>query len=235
MLLIGIYRIRNLLNDKVYIGQSKDIDQRIIYHLQNNSTLIGRDIHYFGRENFEFYVLEQCSEEELDEKEEYWIKFYNSTDQLYGYNIIQGGQHNRNESNPNCKLTENDVWFIRECYKNHSPKYEVYEKYKNKVSKLYFSNLWEGHSWTNIHMDVYTDENIDYYKHKTSLGENSEFAIFTDNEVVEMRKRYINESAIQIYQSVKDRCGFQTLQQILWGRHYKHLPIYNKREKKWIN
>jgi len=85
-------------------------------------------------------------------------------------------------------------------------------------------------------MDVYTLENKLYYKRNTISSEaKSKGAAFSDNEVIELRKRYVNESANQIYESVKDRCKFQSLQQILWGRQYTYLPIYDKTNKIWIN
>lgn len=83
-------------------------------------------------------------------------------------------------------------------------------------------------------MDVYTHENKYYWIYETSIGENSNKSIFTDDEVLKLRYRYINETAKEIYDSVKNRCTFQTLQQILWGRHYSHLPIYDKKNKVWI-
>ena len=81
----------------------------------------------------------------------------------------------------------------------------------------------------------YTDENINYYKRGTSIGEKSVSAKFTDSEVLALRARYVEETANQIYDNIKDRCGYQTLQQILWGRYYSHLPIYDKKHKVWIN
>ena len=66
-------------------------------------------------------------------------------------------------------------------------------------------------------------------------GENSVSAILTDEEVMNCRKRYINETAKEIYQDYKDRLSYQTLQAILWGRSYKHLPVYSKKKKEWIN
>ena len=50
-----------------------------------------------------------------------------------------------------------------------------------------------------------------------------------------MRNRYVNESAKVIYKDYKERVAFQTFQMILWGRYYDNLPIYKKKEKKWIN
>lgn len=62
---------------------------------------------------------------------------------------------------------------------------------------------------------------------------NHKNSTFSDQEAIELRKRYVHETAKQIYDSVKDRCSFQTLQCILWGRYYSHLKIYDKKEKKW--
>ena len=219
----------------MYIGQSKDIENRFNEHRYHSNTTVGAEIHKYGVENFSFEVLEECSIDDLDKEEEYWIKYFLTTYSVYGYNKIAGGQHNRGESNPKAKLSEKEIFDIREAYNNHERKRNVYENYKDKVSWYSFSNIWEGNSWPNIHYDVYTEENKQYYMKETSLGENGKFAIFTNDEVMELRNRYINESAISIYESVKDRCGFQTLQQILWGRHYSNLPIYDKRHKRWIN
>ena len=66
-------------------------------------------------------------------------------------------------------------------------------------------------------------------------GGSSEGAILTDEEVMNCRNRYIKETAKEIYKDFENRISYQTLQQILWGRHYKHLPIYSKKKKEWIN
>lgn len=83
--------------------------------------------------------------------------------------------------------------------------------------------------------EVYTLENKNYYKYQSTNGELSCKANFTNKEVIEIRKRYVNETARQIYQDYKDRCTYSTLQAILWGRAYKNLPIYKKKIQEWIN
>lgn len=233
--MIGIYKITNLLTGEVYIGQSTNIEQRYKEHIYHKDSYIDEIIHEQGIENFSFEVLEICKKEQLDSREDYYINLYKSNLNGFGYNIVRGGQHNKGESNANVKLTEQDVYNIRESYKNHERKYNVYEKYKHKISLSYFSNVWEGKSWAHIHFDVYTEENLNYFKRETSIGENSCKAIFTNEEVLELRKRYIQESAREIYESVKDKCSFQSLQCILWGRYYSNIPVYDKKNKKWIN
>lgn len=233
--MIGIYKITNLLTGETYIGQSTNLEQRFKEHIYHNESYIDEIMFEEGRENFSFEVLEFCSIEQLDSREDYYINLYKSNYNGFGYNLVRGGQHNIGESNANVKLTETDVYNIRESYKNHEQKYLVYERYKSKISPSYFSAVWEGVSWKHVHYDVYTEENKRYYKHETSVGENSFYAKFSNDEVLELRKRYVNESAREIYESVKDRCSFNTLQSILWGRYYSNVIVYDKRNKKWIN
>jgi len=233
--MIGIYKIQNLLSGEVYIGQSKDIEQRFKEHIYHINSYIDQVIFDIGKEFFSFEILEICNIDELDQREKYYINYYHSDVEGYGYNLTSGGCHTIGEDNPNSKLTEKDIYDIRESYKNHERKFEVYERYKDKITQSYFSALWEGSSWKHVHYDVYTDENISYYKYGTSIGDKSSFAIFTNEEVLNLRKRYVNESAREIYESVKDKCTFQTLQCILWGRHYTNIEVYDKRNKKWIN
>lgn len=85
--MIGIYKIENLVNGKVYIGQSIHIERRWQEHCQPSSrSLIGKAIQKYGKEHFTFQVLDECTEEYLDELEERYISVYNSV-VPNGYNI----------------------------------------------------------------------------------------------------------------------------------------------------
>jgi len=231
--MIGIYKITNIITGRSYIGQSKDIEKRFSEHIYHSTSKIDVNINLYGKDNFIFEVLEECPVEKLDDLEDYYIQKYDTINR--GYNEIRGGHHNIGESNPNSKLSESDVYNIREDYNNHIRKNESYQKYKHIISKDYFSNIWEGLSWNHIHMDVYCSKNIEYYKHGTCVGQLSPKSIFTDQEVINLRNMYIDKTAKEIYETVKNRCSFNTLQCILWGRVYKHLPIYDKKNKRWIN
>ena len=77
--------------------------------------------------------------------------------------------------------------------------------------------------------------NKQYYIYQNSQGGNGASAQFTNEEVIQLRHRYVNETAKQIYEDYKDRISFQSFQMILWGRYYDNLPIYKKKEKRWIN
>ena len=95
--MIGIYKITNLINNKSYIGQSVNIEKR--WNNEKRCAFIESDKSYnyplsiafrkYGVDNFLFEVIEECSQEELNEKEMFWISkfdtFYN------GYNQTLGG------------------------------------------------------------------------------------------------------------------------------------------------
>lgn len=85
-----IYMTTNKINGKKYIGQHRGY---------TNDTYLGsglgilRAVKAYGKENFERQILEICStEEELDERERYWIQYYNAYEDDNFYNMTKGGQ-----------------------------------------------------------------------------------------------------------------------------------------------
>ena len=95
-----IYIIRNKVNSKVYVGQTTvSIKLRFQNHLSaarcGKDYVIGKAIRKYGEENFYVELLEECLASELNEREMYWITFYNATDNKFGYNMSLGGNVNR--------------------------------------------------------------------------------------------------------------------------------------------
>ena len=236
--MIGIYKITEKENpNNFYVGKSNDIQRRFYEHQTKTykQSRIPFDgyIKEKGKNAFIYEILEECELEQLSEKEKYWVE---KLEAKKSGNKFDGGLRDVvGTHNPNAKLTEKDVIEIRKAYNNHCKQREVYNKYKNKITFQSFQNLWQGRSWSHIMPEVFTEENKLYYKTEQSKGENSSNAKFTDEEVITIRKRYVNESAKAIYENYKDRISYQAFQQILWGRHYSELPINKKKEKKWIN
>lgn len=236
--MIGIYKITDKDNPAIfYVGKSNNIERRFAEHIQKtyNQSRIPFDgyIDERGKDAFNYEVLEECLIDELSSKESYWI---DKLDATKSGNKFKGGLTNVvGEHNPRAKLTENDVLDIRRAYANHEKQKDVYEKYKHIISFSYFQNLWQGQSWSHVAPEVFTSENKQYYIYQNSNGGTSSSAKFTDDEVIKIRKRYVNESAKQIYKDYENIVTYQTFQAILWGRAYKTLPIYKKKEKKWIN
>ena len=211
--MIGIYKITEKENPTMfYVGKSNDIERRFKEHIQKSysQSRIPFDnyIDEKGKDAFTYEVLEECSIEELSIKEKYW------TDKLQATksgNKFDGGLTDVvGDNNPKAKLTEEDVIEIRKAYNNHLKQKDVYEKYKDIISFGYFQNLWKGRSWAHVMPEVFTKENKEYYIYQNSNGGNGASAQFSNEEVIKIRERYVNESAKQIYQDYNGRVSYQT-------------------------
>lgn len=92
---IGIYQIRNIINDKKYIGLSKNCENRFKKHkrlLKNNkheNIKLQNAWNKYGEQNFVFSIIEETNSKDLEKKEIFYIKKNNSIDD--GYNILEGG------------------------------------------------------------------------------------------------------------------------------------------------
>lgn len=110
--LCGIYCIENIINNKKYIGLSRDIKRRWNEH----KTELNNDHHTnkylqsswnkYGKDKFNFYVIELCSEEVLSDKECYYIKLFKTLSHQRGYNITSGGE---NTSSGKCVISLIDM------------------------------------------------------------------------------------------------------------------------------
>lgn len=92
----GIYKITNLKNNMIYIGQSTNVKNRLKAHIQASlgiSTIASQIVHdamaQEGLENFTFQLIEECNKEQLNDREKYYIEYYDSNH--YGYNRTTGG------------------------------------------------------------------------------------------------------------------------------------------------
>lgn len=93
---IGIYKITNLVTKQSYIGQSVDIASRWKQHIKcglgidaSHTNMLYNSMQKYGVWNFAFELIEQCSKEQLNEREKFYISLY-QTDK-FGYNMTQGG------------------------------------------------------------------------------------------------------------------------------------------------
>ena len=90
----SIYIIRNTINDKVYIGQTtQTINIRFTNHKMasrtGEDTKFYRAMRKYGENNFYPELLEEVEVKDLNDRERYWIKYYDSY--YNGYNSTLGG------------------------------------------------------------------------------------------------------------------------------------------------
>lgn len=110
-----IYKITNIANDKVYIGQTiGSLENRWYHHIYNAlrekcKTKLGRAIRKYGEHSFKIEVIETT--DKLDEREIYFIQFFNSIKN--GYNIKIGGNgepHAESTKKKIAKANGKRVW-----------------------------------------------------------------------------------------------------------------------------
>lgn len=97
----GVYCIENVINHKKYIGQSMDIYRRWKDHKhelngeRHHNEHLQRAWNRYKELNFEFYILEQCEINRLNEVETYYINLFDCNNPQCGYNIESGGNANK--------------------------------------------------------------------------------------------------------------------------------------------
>ena len=88
-----IYKITNLINNKIYIGQTtRNMKERMSEHIRHHKIPIDKDIFKYGINNFKIEVIDTANnQKELDEKE---IKYIHEYDCMIpkGYNLTLGGR-----------------------------------------------------------------------------------------------------------------------------------------------
>lgn len=229
----GIYKIQNLINNKIYIGSSKHIEIRWLAHKNANNwtsknktcpKLYNAFLKY-GIQNFQFTTLEIVQDpQKLIERENYWIGYYDSINT--GYNCIWA--NSLAETNPHAKLNWDQVHEIKDILINSSITInEIADYYHVHISQIYRIN--RGESWR---------EDNEYPLRKWNLearnGQQNGRGTFTDEEVLNIRQRYVKETVDQIYIDYKDKCSLSGFKKIVQGATYKHLPIYKKTTHTWI-
>jgi len=113
----GIYCIKNLIDMKRSVGQAQNLNVRARTH---DSVLRSKKIkdskylqcawNFYGEDNFEMYLVEECPIELLNEREEYWIKELHSHFSEWGYNLTWGGDGIRgHKHSPETRKKQSDA------------------------------------------------------------------------------------------------------------------------------
>lgn len=226
----GIYKWTNLINNKIYIGKANNIASRIrgYRHEVNKGSQrpIIRALAKYGFENFNFEVIEEINyAEDILEREQYWIDFYDSKNKEKGYNILDADQtpfdiYSIGSMNPKARLNEEKVLAIRELiyFMNISPA-EVFKMYSNEISYDAFCKAYRGETWRNVDTSMIVNRN------GKVLRKNLPKAKLTKEEVEHIRFRYetLNESINEIFEDYIGRCTRGTIKRVVTYETWKNI------------
>ena len=188
----GIYKVTNKVNGKVYIGQSVDIGRRWRQHMTAEDDIyFHKAIQKYGVENFEWEVIEKCKKSELDERESYWIEYYDSFNK--GYNCTKGGDGvSGGEDHPRRK---GGISLDPEPLKQYSKQYnkQYYEVNKEELKEYREANKEKKKEYNKQYRDA-NKENIKQYREA-----NKEKIKQQMKEYYEAHKEELKEKAKQRY------------------------------------
>lgn len=223
-----VYKITNNINGKVYIGITTcSLEYRWSRHLtegrnENNTKHLYKAMRKYGLDNFSIKQIDSTDDfEELGRLERYYIKKYNSQSPEKGYNLTTGGESNQWDANPAayamCELK------LEECWK----------LFKDKISYSAFQKVWDGTTWQGIMSEVYTKENIQAHNaQKSNPGSQNGNAKMTDEDVVQVRKYYVDHTLQETYDKYGQGYSKDGFRGTL-NKTYSYLPIYHKMKKYW--
>lgn len=242
----GIYLITNLKNNHKYIGQSINIKNRFQRHhlcdyknkkSSHYNSQLYQAFRKYKIENFEVQILELCEMSKLDEREIFWIEYYDTY--RNGYNATIGGQnwtekiHSeetetkrkntlskskklQSENHPRAKLTNDEVFLIRERYINGCTIDELYNDYKNKYSRNTFKNIIFGRSYKHVG-NIPTKEQIRYTNKNKSLGK------MPKKDVISIREEYKKGNTSYPKLAKKYNVSIPTIAGIVNRKFYKNV------------
>lgn len=181
----GIYVIENIVNNKKYVGKSKNVYKRIHQHVSdililernyNENPHLLNSVNHYGLNNFKYYIVEEIVqdenlEENLKIRELYWMKKLNTLDREFGYNLrydSEGKCFCSQETKDKVSKRAKKDW-ENGSHKDHSKKLKEYwndnTARKESQSKL-LSELKQKYVY-----DIYLDDKL--------LYENADYSILT--------------------------------------------------------
>ena len=165
----GIYKFKNEINGKVYIGQTKYLKSRYSQHKTDllrgvhHNPYFQKEVDKYGFDKFKYSVIKRCEVKELDYWESYFFNVYNSRDRKYGYNIKDAGNEsslpdeikykikisNRGKNN---KLTPDEVENIKLKRLNGEKCVDLAKFYNVTISAI--SKITMCKNWAYIREDL---------------------------------------------------------------------------------
>ena len=221
-----VYKITNLINQKIYIGITNNVEKRWGNEKSypkdpKHRQVIQEAIHKYGKDNFEFKVLHRnLSIEEAIVLEEQYIKEFNSL-VPNGYNVDPGGKYfptykgKAGADNNNANLTEEEAQYILDH--RNIPICLLYEQFSEKIKYETFRKIYHHITYKNL-----TTTTEEYPFNREFAGQFSSGPLEYD-DVVKLRERYAKgEYWKDVYEdykwAYKDEMTFWN---VYYGNRYK--------------
>jgi len=251
--IIGIYCFENLVDGKKSVGQSINVLKRKREHLNGLASnkhwnkYFQNAYNKHGRNNFVFYVIEECPEEMLNEREIYWIKELHSHIMKHGYNVSYGGddcwnrgislseEHKKkiSESMPDMS-GENNPNFGKHPSKETKKKISdalkgkpISEKTKQKISIAHKGKHHSGKTKQKISNALRGKTASEKAKQKMSenhadfSGENSSSSKLTEKNVLEILDLFYNNNFTRKKITERYNVSYDTIWEITRGTTWK--------------
>ena len=183
-----IYKIVNKINDKIYIGQAQNMYKRFSeYRKLRASKRLLNSIKKYGLSNFKVKILEIVDDiNKLNEREQYWMDYYNSYDENIGYNICKIAGTTRGRSRTQEEKTNLSNIMKGKYQKENNP---FYGRTHSEETKKLMSLKKIG--------NVFSQETMNKFKDR----DNS----YLNKQVVQINKD--TNEIIHIYSSLSEVCA----------------------------
>ena len=189
-----IYKSTNKITGKIYIGQTTHtLDKRIKGHIKESKIESNRpfmlSINKYGEDNFTFETIDSANNlDELNDKEVYWINFYNSV-VPNGYNVTGGGQGKK------MKTTKELSRIISEGLKN-SKKWQETKNSEEYIQKRkeYFIGWNKGKKFSQEHKEKIWERNKERVLEFNKSTSKKWIVVDKDNNIIRMtgKEEYFN-------------------------------------------
>ena len=210
---IGIYGIKNLVNNKIYIGKTGmnfgdrwDSHKSLLRNNKHDNQYLQNAWNKYGAESFDFIIVEECSIEELDDREKYWIKYYK--DQKLSYNILDGGD---GFNNLGTHLSEETKRKIGEKNRINGLGRKASEETRKKMSESH-----KGYKPTPEAIAKTAEAS------RKAMQANPPLAKLTPEDVREVRR--LNDNGIKS-KDIAEKFGvsYQCIRDIILGKRWSHV------------
>jgi len=208
-MITGIYKIKNIVNNKIYIGSAVDIKKRWRDHKwylkenKHHNPHLQSSYNKYGKQNFEFSIELECVTDDLLENETSFIINYNTKNREYGYNI---NDPRKISFGSKCKDSTKKILSERMLGENNP----MFGKHGEEHPKYGFSLSNDKRKWLSNKM-----------KNRNGIEANA--SKLTEKNIIDIRFIYGNEKITQTALSKIYNVTQATISDIIKRKSWSHI------------